>query len=106
MNEKITVKIPRALLKKSRGLVLKLEGKRQPAIEGCCPFVMTCKELMSEYDFDSVCLDKRQAARKCINYAYLSKNKMLQAAWKRKLRKESGNLEMHAAKEWAKKYLL
>jgi len=89
-------------------LVLKLKGEdeKQPAVKRLCPFIHTCTGLLSEYDFDTLCLDKRQAARKCINYAYLSKNKMLQAAWSRKLRKELGNLEMHAAKDWVKQYLL
>lgn len=108
MNEKVTVKIPKGLLKKSRHVILKLKGEeeKQPSVKGLCPFINECTELMSEYDFTSVCLDAKQAARKCINYAYMSKNKLLQAAWKRQLKKATGNLEMHAARDWAKKYML
>jgi len=108
MNDKVTIKIPRELLKKSRRMVLKLKGEdeKQPPVKGVCPFIHECTELMSEREFDGVCLNSRQAARKCIAYAYESKNKMLQVAWKKKLKKETGNLEMHAAKDWAKQYLL
>jgi len=108
MNGKVRVEIPKSLVEKSRHIVLKLEGEKEklPPVEGVCPYIHTCTELMSERDFDTLCLNARQAARKCITYAYLSENEMLQAAWKKKLKKETGNLEMHAARDWAKQYLL
>ena len=108
MNGKVRVEIPKSLVEKSRHIVLMLEGEKEklPPVKGVCPFIHECTELMSERDFDSVCLNSRQAARKCMNYAYLSENEMLQVAWKKKLKKETGNLEMHKAKEWAKQYLL
>ena len=108
MNGKVRVEIPKSLVEKSRHIVLKLEGEKEklPPVEGVCPYIHTCTELMSERDFDTVCLHADQAVKKCINYAYQSRNKLLQDAWKRKLKKETGNLEMHAAKDWAKQYLL
>jgi hypothetical protein len=108
MNQKVTVKIPKRLVEKSRHIVLKLEGEKEklPPVKGVCPYIHTCTELMSERDFDTVCLHGDQAVKKCISYAYLSDNKLLQDAWKRKLLKETGNMEMHTAKDWAKQYLL